>query len=83
MNRIPYDYFRYLQKTFQQAITFTKPHIICFLGDLLDEGNVASPDEFQSYVQRFQNIYKTEENIRVSISLFSILIEKRVYLPQF
>ncbi|XP_023295173.2 metallophosphoesterase 1 isoform X2 [Lucilia cuprina] len=60
-----YDSDRYLQKTFQQALTFTKPHIICFLGDLLDEGNVASPDEFQSYVQRFRNIYKTEEDARL------------------
>ncbi|XP_065367477.1 metallophosphoesterase 1 homolog isoform X2 [Calliphora vicina] len=60
-----YDSDRYLQKTFQQALTFTKPHIICFLGDLLDEGNVASPDEFQSYVQRFRSIYKTHEDIRL------------------
>ncbi|XP_065367476.1 metallophosphoesterase 1 homolog isoform X1 [Calliphora vicina] len=70
-----YDSDRYLQKTFQQALTFTKPHIICFLGDLLDEGNVASPDEFQSYVQRFRSIYKTHEDIRFKmLSPFNQLI---------
>ncbi|XP_011295941.2 metallophosphoesterase 1 homolog isoform X1 [Musca domestica] len=59
-----YDSDRYLKSTFQQALKFTQPHIICFLGDLLDEGNVASPQEFQSYIQRFRNIYQTEKEIK-------------------
>lgn len=58
--------FRYLRQTFKQALAFTKPHIICFLGDLMDEGNVASPEEFKSYVKRFQQIYRTDDDPRVS-----------------
>ncbi|XP_013117348.1 metallophosphoesterase 1 homolog isoform X2 [Stomoxys calcitrans] len=60
-----YDSDRYLHRTFQQALIFTQPHIICFLGDLLDEGNVASPHEFQNYVKRFRYIYQTETDIRL------------------
>ncbi|XP_075168171.1 metallophosphoesterase isoform X2 [Haematobia irritans] len=60
-----YDSDRYLHRTFQQALIFTQPHIICFLGDLLDEGNVASPKEFESYIKRFRHIYQTEANTRL------------------
>lgn len=74
------DADRYLRKTFQHAVEHAQPHIICFLGDLLDEGNIASPDEFQRYTQRFHSIYKTMQNVRVSAtrssekqSLFSML----------
>uniref|UniRef100_A0A1A9WR07 Calcineurin-like phosphoesterase domain-containing protein n=1 Tax=Glossina brevipalpis TaxID=37001 RepID=A0A1A9WR07_9MUSC len=59
-----FDADRYLRQTFKQALAFTKPHIICFLGDLMDEGNVASPEEYKSYVKRFRHIYRTDDDPR-------------------
>lgn len=61
-----FDSDRYLQKTFERAISFTQPHIIVFLGDLLDEGNVATSQEYKQYVRRFKNIYRSKKltNVR-------------------
>ncbi|KAL9914706.1 cell division control protein 1 isoform X2 [Glossina fuscipes] len=73
-----FDADRYLRQTFKQALAFTKPHIICFLGDLMDEGNVASPEEFKSYVKRFQQIYRTDDDPR--FKLFSPYYQ-RVHIP--
>ncbi|EDW74565.1 uncharacterized protein Dwil_GK21981 [Drosophila willistoni] len=52
-----YDSDRYLQKSFERAVSFTQPHIIVFVGDLLDEGNIATAQEYKQYVQRFKRIY--------------------------
>ncbi|XP_055382283.1 uncharacterized protein LOC129612615 isoform X2 [Condylostylus longicornis] len=58
------DSDRYLKKTFDKAVKFTNPDIICFLGDLLDEGNIASPYHFKIYVDRFQTTFSTQINPR-------------------
>ncbi|EDW10219.1 metallophosphoesterase 1 isoform X2 [Drosophila mojavensis] len=55
-----YDLDRYLKKTFERAVSFTQPHILVFLGDLLDEGNIATAQEYKQYVQRFKRIYKNK-----------------------
>lgn len=52
------DSDRFLSATFAQALAHTRPDIVCFLGDLLDEGSVASDEEFMRYVQRFKRIYE-------------------------
>ncbi|XP_037951852.1 metallophosphoesterase 1 isoform X2 [Teleopsis dalmanni] len=59
-----YDSDRYLQKTFERSFAYARPHIVCFLGDLLDEGNIASPQEFDSYVHRFHKIYSAVKNVQ-------------------
>ncbi|XP_053966568.1 metallophosphoesterase 1 isoform X3 [Anastrepha ludens] len=59
-----YDADRYLRKTFERSLQFTQPHVICFLGDLLDEGSIATQQDFKGYVKRFQRIYKTNTDIR-------------------
>lgn len=56
-----FDSDRYLQKTFERAVSFTQPHIIVFLGDLLDEGNIATAQEYKQYVRRFKNIYRSKK----------------------
>ncbi|EDW60763.2 metallophosphoesterase 1 isoform X2 [Drosophila virilis] len=56
-----YDLDRYLQKSFERAVSFTQPHIIVFLGDLLDEGNIATAQEYKQYVQRFKRIYRNKQ----------------------
>ncbi|XP_016985886.1 metallophosphoesterase 1 isoform X1 [Drosophila rhopaloa] len=64
-----YDSDRYLAKTFERALAFTQPHIIVFLGDLLDEGNIATAQEYKQYVQRFRRIYQNKK------------YKKRVHVP--
>ncbi|XP_060657393.1 metallophosphoesterase 1 [Drosophila nasuta] len=64
-----YDSDRYLQKSFERAISFTQPHIIVFLGDLLDEGNIATAQEYKQYVKRFKRIFQNKK------------ITKRVHVP--
>ncbi|XP_020716623.1 uncharacterized protein LOC101451658 isoform X1 [Ceratitis capitata] len=59
-----YDADRYLRKTFERSLHFTQPHIICFLGDLLDEGSIATQQDFEGYVKRFHRIYNTNTNIK-------------------
>ncbi|XP_033233884.1 metallophosphoesterase 1 homolog isoform X1 [Drosophila pseudoobscura] len=56
-----YDSDRYLKKTFERAVAFTQPHIIVFLGDLLDEGNIATAQEYKQYVKRFRRIYQSKK----------------------
>ncbi|XP_055378802.1 metallophosphoesterase 1 homolog [Condylostylus longicornis] len=63
------DSDRHLKATFQRALQFTSPDVIIFLGDLLDEGSIASPEHFQIYLDRFKNIFNTKMNIN------------RIYIP--
>lgn len=51
------DSDRYLRKTFKLALRHTDPHVIVFMGDLMDEGSVAKPGEFQRYVDRFKDVF--------------------------
>jgi len=65
-----FDSDRYLAKTFERALAFTQPHIIVFLGDLLDEGNIATAQEYKQYVQRFRRIYQNRNYKKVRRLLF-------------
>ncbi|XP_030386945.1 metallophosphoesterase 1 isoform X2 [Scaptodrosophila lebanonensis] len=56
-----YDSDKFLQKSFEHAVSFTQPHIIVFLGDLLDEGNIATAQEYQLYVKRFKRIFQNKK----------------------
>lgn len=59
----------HLRKTFHSAYAYTKPNVICFLGDLLDEGSVSTDDAYQRYLKRFNNIFKTSASVQ------------RIYIP--
>lgn len=52
-----WDSDRYLSKTFRQAFDFTKPDIVIFLGDLFDEGSIATNEEYHKYGRRFYNLF--------------------------
>lgn len=58
------DSDKFVKKTFLHALDFTKPDVICFMGDLMDEGSVANDSEFKRYVERFHHIYKTHESVQ-------------------
>lgn len=59
-----HDSDNYLRKTFRQAAAHSKPDVVCFLGDLLDEGSIASDDAYERYLKRFQNIFKVNANVQ-------------------
>ncbi|KAH8420970.1 hypothetical protein KR222_000174 [Zaprionus bogoriensis] len=73
-----FDSDRYLQKTFERAVAFTQPHIIVFLGDLLDEGNIATAQEYKQYVRRFKRIYRSKK--QANIRTISVYLQ-RVHVP--
>ncbi|XP_078610921.1 metallophosphoesterase 1-like isoform X1 [Branchiostoma floridae x Branchiostoma japonicum] len=51
------DSDRYLSKTFHLLLDMVQPDAVIFLGDLEDEGSVASDEEYSDYVQRFYQIF--------------------------
>ncbi|XP_065201543.1 uncharacterized protein Mppe isoform X2 [Planococcus citri] len=56
-----FDSDRYLRNTFTTALQFVKPDGIIFLGDLFDEGSVATTDQFNRYCNRFHSIFQLEK----------------------
>ncbi|XP_066256354.1 metallophosphoesterase 1 [Euwallacea similis] len=52
-----FDSDRYLKITYYYAFHFIKPHVVVFLGDLMDEAHIASNDHFQGYVRRVYSIF--------------------------
>lgn len=55
-----FDSDRYLMKTFRHAVGHVQPHVVCFMGDLMDEGSVASASQYIRYLDRFRQIYETD-----------------------
>lgn len=60
-----FDNDRYLRKTFGHAVEHAEPNVICFMGDLMDEGSVATASEYVRYLDRFRDIYRTSANIEL------------------
>lgn len=58
------DSDQFLKKTFARAFAYAKPDIICFLGDLMDEGSIASNEAYQRYLNRFNNVFKTSASVK-------------------
>lgn len=56
---------RYTAKTFSRALSLAQPDVIAFLGDLMDEGHIATNKDFLKYKQRFDSIFYTPEHIMV------------------
>ncbi|XP_063698984.1 uncharacterized protein LOC134829698 [Culicoides brevitarsis] len=47
----------HLKKTFSHAFSHAKPDVVCFLGDIFDEGSVADDQQYKSYYDRFREIF--------------------------
>ncbi|KYQ52305.1 DNA polymerase beta [Trachymyrmex zeteki] len=56
---------RYLEKTFSRALKFSQPHVIAFLGDLMDEGHIANAEDFERYKRRLDSIFSMPDDIMV------------------
>lgn len=52
--------FRYLSKTFWLARAHLSPDVILFLGDLMDEGSIATADQFSRYLRRFARTFRSD-----------------------
>lgn len=59
-----HDSDQYLKNTFARAYAYAKPDVICFLGDLLDEGSIASDEAYKRYLYRFKSIFKTSASVK-------------------
>ena len=64
------DADKYLQFGFFHAIGYVRPDVVIFLGDLLDEGSIASDDEYINYVNRFHSVFRMPTNVK---SIFCLL----------
>ncbi|KAK7112446.1 uncharacterized protein [Littorina saxatilis] len=60
-----WDSDRFLRKTFSLAYSYTQPDVVVFLGDLMDEGSKALRSEYDSYMDRFQDIFYPSLNSKV------------------
>ncbi|XP_046677999.1 metallophosphoesterase 1-like [Homalodisca vitripennis] len=55
-----WDNDRYLRRSFATALRHVEPELIIFLGDLMDEGSIATDEEYQRYFQRFKDIFQLD-----------------------
>ena len=56
----PFDKLRrewQMHRSFSTSVTIFDPSLIAILGDVLDEGLIASPEEFEDYVKRFHYVF--------------------------
>lgn len=56
----------HIKNTFTLVYTHVKPDVICFLGDIFDEGSVASHTEYNKYYARFVDVFRvamTEKSV--------------------
>ncbi|KAJ0182146.1 hypothetical protein K1T71_002868 [Dendrolimus kikuchii] len=58
-----WDSDRYLKSSFSVALNHFKPEILVYLGDLTDEGSIATMKEFNGYVKRLSNIFNVNYEI--------------------
>uniref|UniRef100_A0A1B6LVI1 Calcineurin-like phosphoesterase domain-containing protein n=1 Tax=Graphocephala atropunctata TaxID=36148 RepID=A0A1B6LVI1_9HEMI len=55
-----WDNDRYLRQSYAAALRHVQPDLIIFLGDLMDEGSLASDEEYQRYFLRFKEIFQID-----------------------
>lgn len=56
------DSDRFLRNTFSRAEAHSRPDVICFMGDLMDEGSVAADDAHARYAERFHSVFATSSS---------------------
>jgi len=56
-----------MHRTFQTAMTYFSPEAVFFLGDIFDEGKWCPQEEFDRYVQRFDDLFKVGDRTKVYV----------------
>lgn len=46
-----------MYRTFQTALTLQSPHVVAFLGDVFDEGQWSNDKQFDTYMERFWELF--------------------------
>lgn len=69
-----FDLCRYLSRGFAEAYAHVDPHVVVFLGDLLDEGSTASESEYELTWSRFNNIFRVGDQTKVKFVLCSYIL---------
>ncbi|XP_018320679.1 uncharacterized protein LOC108733839 [Agrilus planipennis] len=52
-----FDSDMFLARTYSYAFEFTQPDVVIFLGDLFDEGSIATEAEYKTYLRRLFDIF--------------------------
>ncbi|EAT47222.1 AAEL001670-PA [Aedes aegypti] len=60
-----FDSDRYLAWYYEKAVEHVRPDVICFLGDLMDEGTTANEQHFEEYYERFGQIFPTHPTAKI------------------
>ncbi|ESP03562.1 hypothetical protein LOTGIDRAFT_237661 [Lottia gigantea] len=60
-----WDADRYLKKTFERVYLYSQPDIVMFLGDLMDEGDQATHEQYDTYYNRFMDIFQLAKQSKV------------------
>lgn len=55
-----FDNDRFLRSTYGHAVAHVRPDAVAFLGDLMDEGSVASTEQYDRYLKRFRMIFSAQ-----------------------
>lgn len=42
------------------------PHVVVFLGDIMDEGSIATNEEYRRYIKRFYDVFHVNPSVKVS-----------------
>ena len=72
--------FRYMHKTFALAYSYVQPDVVIFLGDLFDEGSVATALEYQRYKARFHSIFYPSQSSKVRFRFYFVIQILFLYL---
>nr|XP_053635260.1 LOW QUALITY PROTEIN: uncharacterized protein LOC128690574 [Cherax quadricarinatus] len=62
-----WDANRFISRGFHLALWRSKPDIVVFLGDLLNDGSIASDFDFSSLVQHFRNLMYIPDYVKHTI----------------
>lgn len=61
----PFDKLRrewQMQVSFKASLTLLQPNLVIILGDVFDEGLIASPEEFRQYTNRFHEVFPIHQH---------------------
>ncbi|XP_077502708.1 per1-like protein PGAP5 [Amblyomma americanum] len=58
-----------MHRTFQTALTLHRPEVVAFLGDVFDEGQWSSDEEFKAYMKRFWDLFYVPANVKVLVAV--------------
>lgn len=60
-------YFRFVSRGFQMALWKTKPDIVVFLGDLLNDGSIVNDSDFNTTLGHFKTLLSVPNYVKVII----------------